>query len=351
MTTKVPAQNTYLRMPNPLENLIMSYEKQSKILLEVEGVSKSILHQTAVKPLSFRQYEGEKLAIAGETGSGKTTLLKMIAGLVQPDSGKVLLRGERVLGPLEKLIPGHAHIAYLSQFFELRNNYWVREILEYANELTQKDATALYEVCQISHLVNRRTDQLSGGERQRIALARLLSTSPSLLVLDEPFSHLDALHKSTIKEVIRDIGEQLSISCILVSHDSTDLLSWADTILVMKEGSLIQVGNPETIYRTPVNEYAAGLFGEYIVLNEQNTSELFASMDTQKQKLKIVLRPDELQICDASQSNVSAVVSDIQFRGSYYAITVNVNQQPLIIHSFRNTLAIGEMVHIKLTEQ
>lgn len=329
----------------------MGNKPGSSILLEVDEVSKSILHNTAVKSLSFKQLVGEKLAIAGETGSGKTTLLKMISGLVQPDSGKILLQGEKVLGPLEKLIPGHAHIAYLSQFFELRNNYWVREILEYANELTQKEAMALYDVCQISHLVNRRTDQLSGGERQRIALARLLSTSPSLLVLDEPFSHLDALHKSTIKEVIRDIGEQLSISCILVSHDSTDLLSWADTILVMKEGCLIQVGNPETIYRNPVNEYTAGLFGEYMILNEQNTNELFASLGTQKRRVKDVLRPDELQIVDATQSKVIAAISDIQFRGSYYAITVIVNQQALIIHSFRNTFAIGEMVPIKLTDQ
>lgn len=329
----------------------MGNKPGSSVLLEVDEVSKSILHNTAVKSLSFKQLVGEKLAIAGETGSGKTTLLKMISGLVQPDSGKILLQGERVLGPLEKLIPGHSRIAYLSQFFELRNNYWVREILEYANELTEKEAKELYDVCQISHLVNRRTDQLSGGERQRIALARLLSTSPSLLVLDEPFSHLDALHKATIKEVIRDIGKQLSISCILVSHDSTDLLSWADKILVMKDGSLLQVGNPESIYRTPVNEYTAGLFGEYMVLNDHNAKALFASMDSNKQKMNFLLRPDELQICDESQSKLCADIIDIQFRGSYYALTVIVNQQSLIIHAFRNALELGEKVFIKLTNQ
>ena len=157
----------------------MGNKPGSSVLLEVDEVSKSILHNTAVKSLSFKQLVGEKLAIAGETGSGKTTLLKMISGLVQPDSGKILLQGERVLGPLEKLIPGHSRIAYLSQFFELRNHYWVSEILEYANELTQKEAKELYDVCQISHLVNRRTDQLSGGERQRIAVVTLLSNFTS----------------------------------------------------------------------------------------------------------------------------------------------------------------------------
>lgn len=324
----------------------MSKQSTSTVLLEVEEVSKSILHQTAVKPLSFTQKQGEKLAIAGETGSGKTTLLKMIAGLVQPDMGKVLLKGEKVLGPLEKLIPGHPKIAYLSQFFELRNNYWVREILEYANELSVSEASVLYEVCQINHLVNRRTDQLSGGERQRIALARLLSMSPSLLVLDEPFSHLDALHKATIKQVIHDIGEKLSISCILVSHDATDLLSWADTILVLKEGRLVQSGDPETVYRKPVDEYTAGLFGEYIQLNKVNKERLYGSVPNQSSK--DILRPGDLIPVNETDSQLSGTITSIQFRGTYYALSVLVNQQILLIHVLNNKYSVGETIFLNL---
>src|SRR6201991_2798823 len=168
-------------------------------LLQVDGLNGRI---------SFTQEKGRKLAIAGETGSGKSTLLKMIAGLAEVRTGEVRFGGTRVLGPLERLIPGQPGIAYLSQHFELWNNYRVEEVLSYANDLSVEEASALYEIVRIDHLLSRRTDQLSCGERQRIALSRLLVKPPRLLLLDEPFSNLDRTHKVILKEVIRDIGER-----------------------------------------------------------------------------------------------------------------------------------------------
>src|SRR5580704_11857710 len=158
-----------------------------------------------IDTISFSQQRGQKLAVAGATGSGKSTLLKMIAGLVQPDAGRILLEGVRVKGPLETLEAGHPGIAYLSQHFELWNNYRVWEILSYANDLEEEESGELYTICRIDHLLQRRTDQLSGGERQRIALARLLVRPPRLLLLDEPFSNLDRVHKETLQAVVRDI--------------------------------------------------------------------------------------------------------------------------------------------------
>jgi iron(III) transport system ATP-binding protein len=202
-------------------------------LLEVAGIGKKGKEQFIVQNINFTQQLLEKIAIAGETGSGKTTLLKMIGGLAQPDEGTITFEGERVLGPFEKLIPGHPHIAYLSQHFELRNNYRVEEELESKNLLTDAAADNIYRICKIGHLLKRKTNELSGGERQRIVLAKLLTTSPKLLLLDEPFSNLDAIHKNIIKSVLLDIGTQLNTSCILVSHDAADTLSWADRILVL----------------------------------------------------------------------------------------------------------------------
>ncbi|HEY0610611.1 MAG TPA: ATP-binding cassette domain-containing protein, partial [Chitinophaga sp.] len=160
-------------------------------LLNVSAISKQQDGAFILKDISFEQRRFQHIAIAGETGSGKSTLLKVIGGLAQPDSGQVTFEGGRVKGPNEVLIPGHPGVAYLSQYFELRHNYWVEEILSYANKLTDEEAQNIYEICQIDHLFRRRTDQLSGGEKQRIALARLLTTSPRLLLLDEPFSNLD----------------------------------------------------------------------------------------------------------------------------------------------------------------
>ena len=145
-----------------------------------------------VDDISFSQKAFQKIAIAGETGSGKSSMLKMIAGLLQPDQGMIYFNDKHVLGPDFKLIPGHPDIAYLSQHFELRNSYRVEELLSYANKLSEEMANAIFEVCMISHLVKRRTDQLSGGERQRIAIARALIRTPKLLLLDEATSALDA---------------------------------------------------------------------------------------------------------------------------------------------------------------
>ena len=137
-------------------------------LLTVSAIAKKEKEQYTVKDISFTQQSLQKIAIAGETGSGKTTLLKMIAGLVQPDAGEILFEQERVVGPYEKLLPGHPRIAYLSQYFELRNNYRVVEELAYTNQLGEDAATGIFEVCRITHLLQRWTDELSGGERQRI---------------------------------------------------------------------------------------------------------------------------------------------------------------------------------------
>ena len=203
-------------------------------LLEVSGVSRLEEEICTVNKVSFTQRQFQKIAIAGSTGSGKTTLLKLIAGLVQATSGTILFDGAIVKGPEEKLLPGHPGIGYLSQHFELRNHYRVKEVLEMASKLSTEEATFIYEICRISHLLNRWTHQLSGGEKQRIALARLLVAAPRLLLLDEPYSNLDAIHKNILKKVIADVCDSLNITCILISHDAQDIMSWADEIIVLK---------------------------------------------------------------------------------------------------------------------
>jgi len=223
--------------------------------------------QVALKNLGFSQRKGRRLAIVGETGSGKSNLLKTIAGLATPSEGAVYFEGTRVLGPLERLIPGQPGIAYLSQHFELWNNYHVQEILSYTNDLSPDEASELYRLCHIDHLLERRTDQLSGGERQRIALARILVHPPRLLLLDEPFSNLDMIHKRILEKVIADSAARFDITCTLVSHDPRDILPWADELLVLRDGRLIRQGTPLEVYSRPENEYTAALLGDYVIHN------------------------------------------------------------------------------------
>ena len=283
----------------------------------------------------FVQAKGRKLAVAGETGSGKTTLLKTIAGLAQPDQGEVLFEARRVLGPAEKLIPGHPGIAYLSQQFELPQHLRVEQVLEYANELPVEEAKVLFRLCRIDHLMKRKTHQLSGGEKQRIALAKLLIGSPRLLLLDEPFSNLDMIHKEILKFVIRDIGQRLDITCILVSHDPLDTLSWADEILIMKEGRVVQQGAPQEVYLRPENEYVAGLLGKYNLLVAGNGKQLF-------------VRPEHFKVGKkAFPGALRGEIRSITFWGSFYEIEILQEAgSVLIARVVENDLAAGDAVFI-----
>ncbi|GAB3822597.1 ABC transporter ATP-binding protein [Pontibacter rugosus] len=300
--------------------------------------------------ISFKQQEFQNIAIAGETGSGKSTLLKVIAGLAQPDTGHVFFEGELVEGPAEKLVPGHAGIAYLSQHFELPKSLRVEQVLKYANTLDADEAETLHEVCRISHLLKRRTDQLSGGEKQRVAVARLLSTSPKLFLLDEPFSNLDPVHKNILKSVIQDIGEKLQITCIMVSHDPLDSLPWADAILVIKDGSLLQQGAPEQIYRQPVNEYAAALFGKYNLISTALAAKLTGAPVKAAEGKQALIRPESLKIAAATKIKPNAGrVQKVSFHGSYYQIEIMFPEGTLMVTAGRSEVKAGDMLSVLLS--
>lgn len=291
--------------------------------------------------ISFTQERFQKVGIAGTSGSGKSTLLKIVGGLLQQDEGRVLFEGVKIKGPNDQLIPGHPGIAYLSQHFELRNNYRMEELLGYANRLPQEEADRLYDICRISHLLKRKNDALSGGEKQRIALARLLVTSPRLLLLDEPFSNLDLIHRKILKSVIQDLGEKLNITILLVSHDPTDLLPWADELILMQNGRILQQGRPEDVYRQPVDEHAAGLFGAYNLVDpalvqkpEMNWKKLFT-------------RPERFRIVE---KGIPATVQDIRFYGNYYELETAINDKLILVRTEDDHFKKGDHIHLQLPQ-
>jgi ABC-type sugar transport system ATPase subunit len=315
-------------------------------LLQASGISKLKDNQPVLSNVSFNQQALQKLVIAGETGSGKSTLLKIIAGLIQPDSGRVLFEDKRVLGPDEKLIAGHPAIAYLSQHFELRNFYRVEELLEMANKIAEDDAEQIFEVCEIKHLLKRRTDELSGGEKQRIATARLLIASPRLLLLDEPYSNLDIIHKKTLKSVVNNISERLKISCIMVSHDPLDTLSWADEIIVLRDGKIIQQGTPHTIYSQPIDEHVAGLFGDYYLLTDHQKNAFGPYINAGLIAKPTLIRAENISIA-SSESGLKATVNRVDFFGSFYNIIIQLADGELSIKTNDPSVKAGDEIYIK----
>lgn len=305
--------------------------------LEVSAVVRKEAAIIPVNNISFIQQEAEKLAIVGETGSGKSTLLRMIAGLLQPDEGTVTFRDKRVKGPLEQLIPGHPHIGYLSQFFELRNHYRVEEVLQMVRRVPEEDAAHIYAICRVDHLLKRRTDQLSGGERQRIAIARLLTTSPSLMILDEPFSNLDLAHKTELKEVLNDAGSRLGITFLLTAHDPQDVMAWAERLLILKSGHLVASGTPEAMYSTPPSKYVAGLLGKCNLV-------MYGTKP-------VMLRPEDISVNPKPMvpGSLTGVITAVRFQGFYQEIEVDISGQRLTAFALeRKAYRLGEEVKVAI---
>ncbi len=312
-------------------------------LLSVSSLfSETLLGNFALENINFTQQKSEKIALIGETGSGKSTLLKTIGGLIQPKSGEIIFNGNKVLGPDWQLIPGEKGIAYLSQHFELRNNYRMEELLQYANELAQQEADELYKICRISHLMKRNSYELSGGEKQRIALARLLISKPSLLILDEPYSNLDLIHRNILKSVLHDVCNRYEITSIMTSHEPSDILPWADKILVLQQGKIIQSGSAQTVYKNPVNEYVAALLGTYNVLSLRLASKFSFKNN--------ITRPEDIEIVNDNDNAYLAKIIASKFMGSYKEVTLEMENECFVIKNENSKWSLADNVWVRRKE-
>ena len=312
-------------------------------LLRVTDISLEEGGIVVLAPISFGQRRGQKLALTGESGAGKSTLLQVIAGLVQPSTGEVRVAGSRVRGPAVALVPGHPGVAYLSQRSDLPKFLRVEQVLQYAGRRAAAETHLLYTVCRIDHLLGRRTDQLSGGEQQRVALARLLLGSPTLLLLDEPFSNLDRVHKQTMQAIIEELGVRLGITCLLVSHDAADTLSWADEVLVLRRGHLVQQGPPGLLYNQPVNEYTAGLFGDY---NLVRGGDRLALAPSGGDAPTLLVRPEHFRLVQAEAGALPGVVRAVRFFGSYYEVEVALPENMVRVRVSTPAVAPGDAVGV-----
>ena len=291
-------------------------------MIEIEDLSKTRGDREVLKRVSCAVREGERLVIAGSTGAGKSTLLRIMAGLLQADGGRVVYKGLRVKGPEERLMPGHPGIAYLSQHFELRKNYRVFDELDAWSRVDQDLQERVFDICRIRHLLGRWTMDLSGGERQRTALARALLTGPGLLLLDEPFSNLDMAHREMMRDMLDRVCLDLHVNCIMVLHEAADIMSWAERVLVLQEGRIVQDDTPIGLYRSPVNAEAAGLLGIYDIIDDEALISAFPGQCGSAHR--ILLRPDSFRVTGPSRDGLQAVVESSVFQGGHRLLSLRV---------------------------
>lgn len=304
-------------------------------MLKINTISFSYQDKLTIDAVSFDLKKRQNLAVIGESGCGKSTLLKLIYGLYDLDEGQIFWNDTAVLGPKNNLIPGMDFMKYLAQDFDLMPFITVAEnVGKYLSniypEKKKERISELLEIVEMSDYADIKAKNLSGGQMQRVALARVLALEPEVLLLDEPFSHIDNFRKNSLRRKLFSYLKEKQITTIFATHDSSDVLSFADEVLVMKEGKIMEEGNPKAIYESPKSSYIASLFGD---VNE-------VEIDGKTQ----FIYPHQLMITDKSEREVEVV--NTYFLGSHYLIQSKYNNQTLFFES-ENEIAIGSRVYLK----
>lgn len=304
-------------------------------MLKVNSISFSYQEKLTINSVSFELEKGKNLAIIGESGCGKSTLLKLIYGLYDIDKGKLFWNEIEVLGPKYNLIPGMDFMKYLAQDFDLMPFITVSEnigkyLSNFYPEQKNKRITELLEIVEMTDYANIKAKNLSGGQMQRVALARVLALEPEVLLLDEPFSHIDNFRKNSLRRKLFGYLKEKQITTIFATHDSSDVLSFADEVLVLKDGKIIEEGNPKNIYDKPKNKYIASLFGDVNEIEIEGKTEL--------------IYPNQLMVVE--KSNLKVEVTNTYFLGSHYLIETSYNNTSIFIEN-ENELSIGNEIYLK----
>ncbi len=304
-------------------------------MLSVQNISFSYNEIPTLHSISLDLSKGKNLALIGESGCGKSTLLKLIYGLYDLDEGQIFWNDIEVLGPKYHLIPGMPFMKYLAQDFDLMPYITVAEnVGKYLSNFYPEEKKAriseLLEIVEMTEFAHVKAKFLSGGQMQRVALARVLALEPEVLLLDEPFSHIDNFRKNSLRRNLFGYLKGKGITCIVATHDSTDVLSFADEVAIIKEGKIIESGIPKFIYNNPIDKYVASLFGD---VNEIEING----------ELKFVY-PHQLKVVPNSDFEVEVLKS--YFRGSHYLIEAKYGNRILF---FENDAILenGEVVCLK----
>ncbi len=285
-------------------------------MLQVQQVTFSYSDTKTLSDIHFSLEKGQTLALIGESGCGKSTLLKLIYGLHDLSEGRIFWNEQEVLGPKFHLIPGMPYMKYLAQDFDLMPYITVAEnvgkyLSNFYPEKKQARIAELLEVVEMTEWANVKAKNLSGGQMQRVAIARVLALEPEVLLLDEPFSHIDNFRKNSLRRKLFRYLKEQTITTLIATHDSTDVLSFADTVLVLQQGKIIESGTPEAIYNRPKNKYVASLFGDV------NELELDGNV--------AFVYPNQLAVVAQSDWQVEVIQS--YYRGSHYLIEAKHNHQ------------------------
>ncbi|MCX5935150.1 MAG: putative 2-aminoethylphosphonate ABC transporter ATP-binding protein [Pseudanabaena sp. LacPavin_0818_WC45_MAG_42_6] len=310
--------------------------------LQIENIHKSFGQFIALNDINLNVYAGEFVSLLGPSGCGKTTLLRIIAGLEQQTTGRVIQGGKDV----SRFPPAKRDFGIVFQSYALFPNLTASQNIAYGLQNTpmpkgqiEQRVKELLETVGLEGFGRKYPSQMSGGQQQRIALARALALSPSLLLLDEPLSALDAKVRGRLRVEITQLQKRLGVTTVMVTHDQEEALTMADRVVVMDKGVIAQVGTPRIVYQNPKTPFVANFIGstnlwtgEVISSTQVRCGNILLDANIGEfevnSQIEVAIRPESIYLLDSSQQNenlvniVTAEIEGIEFLGSVYHITL-----------------------------
>ncbi|MCC8187999.1 MAG: ABC transporter ATP-binding protein [Bacteroides sp.] len=325
--------------------------QENNYIIEVQKVSKFFDDKTALDNVSLNVKKGEFVTILGPSGCGKTTLLRLIAGFQTASEGEIRIAGKEITQtpphkrPVNTVFQKYALFPHLNVYDNIAFGLKLKKM---PKDMMERKVKAALKMVGMTDYEYRDVDTLSGGQQQRVAIARAIVNEPEVLLLDEPLAALDLKMRKDMQMELKDMHKTLGITFVYVTHDQEEALTLSDTIVVMSEGKIQQIGVPTDIYNEPVNSFVADFIGESNILNGVMIHDkLVRFCDTEFEcvdegfgnfvPVDVVIRPEDLYIFPVSDAaQLSGRVQSSVFKGVHYEMTVLCNGYEFLVQDYHH---------------
>ena len=324
------------------------------IVVEFDG-------QRILDGLNLDIHDKEFVTLLGSSGCGKTTTLRLIAGFLEPTSGKVLLKGEDITGvppykrPVNTVFQKYALFPHLNVFENVAFGLRLKKMDE---ETIRRKVRDMLEVVGLKGFERRSIGQMSGGQQQRVAIARSLVNEPEILLLDEPLGALDLKLRKEMQLELKRLQREMNITFIYVTHDQEEALTMSDTVVVMNKGNIQQIGSPQDIYNEPRNAFVAKFIGDSNIVDGIMEKDFLVSFGGQefacvdrgfkpREPVQVVIRPEDVDIVPPSAGKLTGLVREVIFKGVHFEMHVDVEGKEWLIHSTQASQP-GELIGMNI---
>ena len=332
-----------------------------KKIIELKNISKNFEDQQVLKGIDLNIYENEFLTLLGPSGCGKTTLLRIIGGFEEPSNGQLIFDGKDIskVPPYKREVNTVFQKYALFPFLNVADNIaFGLNLKKMDKDVIEKKVSRMLELVGLKGFEKRDVTLLSGGQQQRVAIARALVNEPKVLLLDEALGALEAKLRKDMQTELKKIQKEVGITFIFVTHDQEEALSMSDTIVVLNDGVIQQIGTPMDIYNEPQNRFVAEFIGESNIIEGNMIKDCLVNFDgidwecvdkgfKDNEDIEVVLRPEDMDVVEPEAGKVSGIIISKVFMGVHYEYLVETKNRNYKVHTTEN-YEIGKKVGLTI---